>query len=127
MPGSRSCSAQHYSKANLCPVSASVNIPQTGSVRHNTWAHLYKVVVVCGIFQLQLRTIIGGQSCQHAVEDVVVPLIMGLVHDARLLQQVLFNFGALYHPLLVEVDVNVLAKATGVVISDRLGIAKSCK
>ena len=82
---------------------------------------------MCGILQLQLGAIVSRQSCQHAVEDVVVSLIMGLVHDARFLQQVLLDFGPLYHPLLVEVDVNVLAKPTGVVIPDCLGIAKSYK
>ena len=44
--------------------------------------------------------------------------------DSRLLQQVLFYLGSFDCPTLVEVDVNVLAKATGVVITNGLGIAK---
>lgn len=57
---------------------------------------------------------------------MVVPLIVHLADNTRLLQQVLLNPGSLYHTFLVEVDVNVLAEATGVVIADSFGIAKGC-
>ena len=57
-----------------------------------------------------------AESGEHVVEDVVVPLPTGLVHDAGLLQQVLVYLGALYHPGRREVDVYVLAEATAVVV-----------
>lgn len=44
--------------------------------------------------------------------------------DSRLLQKEVLNAGALDHPAGVEVDVNVLPEAAGVVIPDSLGIAK---
>lgn len=43
----------------------------------------------------------------------------------RLLQQVLLYFGSFDGPALVEVDIDVLPKATGVVITNCLGIAES--
>ena len=52
---------------------------------------------------------------------------MCLVDDTRLLEQVLFYLSALYHTFLVEVDVNILAESTRIVIPDRLGITKGWK
>lgn len=47
--------------------------------------------------------------------------------DPGLLQQVLLNLGPLDGSPFVEVDVNVLPKSAGVVITDRLCIPKSCR
>lgn len=44
---------------------------------------------------------------------------------SRLLQQVLLYLGPFDGASLVEVDVDVLPKATGVVVANRLGVAKS--
>lgn len=43
---------------------------------------------------------------------------------SRLLQQVLLYLGSFDGSSLVEVDVDVFSKATGVVVTDRLGVAK---
>ena len=48
-----------------------------------------------------------------------------LVYQPRLLQQVLLDIGSLNDTLGGEVDVDVLPKATGVVIPLCLGVAKS--
>lgn len=77
-----------------------------------------------GIGQLQLLLVLATHAGQHAVEDVIVALVHGLVHDARLFEQVLLNLGALDDAVLVEVNVDVLAEATRVIVSDRLGIAE---
>lgn len=44
---------------------------------------------------------------------------------SRLLQQVLLYLGPFDGASLVEVDVDVLPKATGVVVANCLGVAKS--
>ena len=46
--------------------------------------------------------------------------------DSGLLQKKVLNAGTLDHPAGVEVDVNVLSEAAGVVVADGLGIAKGC-
>lgn len=43
----------------------------------------------------------------------------------RLLQQVLLYLGSFNGPSLVEVDIDVLPKATGVVVTNGLGVAES--
>lgn len=40
------------------------------------------------------------------------------------LQQVLLDLGSFDGPSLVEVDIDVLSEATGVIITDGLGVAK---
>lgn len=42
----------------------------------------------------------------------------------RLLQQVLLYLGSFNGPSLVEVDIYILPKATGVVVTNCLGVAK---
>ena len=51
---------------------------------------------------------------------------MVLAHNTRFLQEVLLYAGTLNHTLLIEVNVDVLAKTARVVIADCLGIAKGC-
>ena len=65
-----------------------------------------------------------GEPCQHAVEDVVVPLLRALAHKAGLLQQVLLDPRSLYHAVCVEEDVDVLAKSGRVVVPHCLSISK---
>ena len=65
-----------------------------------------------------------GEPRQHAVEDVVVPLLRALPHQPGLLQQVLLDPRALYRAVRVEEDVDVLAKAGRVVVPHCLGISK---
>ena len=68
----------------------------------------------------------------HVIIKIVFPVLiselickMADLHNySSFLQQVLLNLGTLDVPLLVEMDINVLPKPTGVVIPHRLGIAK---
>ena len=48
-----------------------------------------------------------------------------LIHQSRLLQQILVDDGSLDDSIGCEVDVNVLPKPTGVVIPLGLGVSKS--
>ena len=50
-----------------------------------------------------------------------------LAADPGLLQQVLLYLGPLDGSSLVEVDVDVLPEAAGVVVADGLGVAKGCE
>lgn len=65
-------------------------------------------------------------SCplQQLVEDVKVPLSRLLLHDTRLLQEVIIDVAPGGIPLEVKIDVHVLAKSTRVVVSVCLGIAE---
>ena len=80
-----------------------------------------------GILELQLGLVLLGESGQHAVEDVVVPLLRHLIDDPGLFEQVLLDLCALDDAILVEDDVDVLAEPGGVVVANGLGISKSCK
>jgi hypothetical protein len=64
---------------------------------------------------------------QHAVKDVVVALIVGLVDDARFFEQVLLDASALDDAPVVEVNVDVLAEAARVVVTDGLGVSEGCE
>ena len=77
------------------------------------------------IFQIELGLVFCRQSGQHAVEDVVVPLVAVLVNDSGLLQQVLLDLRALYRSGFVEEDVDVLPEARRVVVANGLGVAES--
>lgn len=61
--------------------------------------------------QLQFLFFLLGQTGQNAVENVVVPLVGALIHDPRLLQQVLLNLGSLDNSLTIEMNVYVLPKS----------------
>ena len=62
------------------------------------------------------------QSC--LVEDVVVPLSTKLVHHSALLQEVCLDQSSTDVVTTVKVDLDQLAKATTIVVAQRLGIAK---
>ena len=47
-----------------------------------------------------------------------------LTNNSGLLKEILIDPGAFYSPVLVEVDIDVLAEPAGVVIADSLGISK---
>lgn len=65
-----------------------------------------------------------GWSCER-FNIFNLDLVSHLSTHAGLLQQVLLYFGSFNGASLVEVDIYVLPKATGVVISNCLGIAES--
>jgi len=62
---------------------------------------------------------------EQLVEDVKVALAFLLVHDARLLQQVVGDAGAGDLALLVELDLGELAEARRVVVAQRARIAEA--
>ena len=98
---------------------------ECNTVKYHT--HLSQIPVICSIEDVQFRFLISRHSGQHTVENMVISFIMSLMHDTRLLKQVLLNLGSFDYSPLVEVDIYVFAKSTGVVISDGLGIAKCWK
>lgn len=102
-------------------------LSRTNAIHRYNIFYLCKVPVTCCVSHIQFLLLLVGHPCQHAVEDVVVPLVVCLCHDPRLLQQVLLYLSALYGPFLGEVNVNVFSKSTGVVIPDCFCISKSCK
>lgn len=55
--------------------------------------HLVEVEVVVRTSETIYFQLLSGQSPEHLVEHVVVPLPPGLVHNARLLQEVLRGLG----------------------------------
>ena len=64
-------------------------------------------------------------STSLLLEEITVAVsVLYLEDDAWLLKQVLLNPGPLNGAFCCEVDVNVLAKAAGVVIPSSTGIAK---
>lgn len=62
------------------------------------------------ILEILLSLVFLRQSSQHAVEDVVVPLVGVLMHDPGFLQKVLLDLGSLNGSGFVEVDVDVFAE-----------------
>lgn len=57
---------------------------------------------------------------------MIIPFVQALRDYSRLFQQVLLDLGTLYHALLVEVDVDVLAEPGRVVVPHCLGVAERC-
>lgn len=55
--------------------------------------HLVEVEVVVRASEAIYFQLLSGQSPEHLVEHVVVPLPPGLVHNARLLQEILRGLG----------------------------------
>ena len=89
--------------------------------------NLIQILVFLGSFEFQLLLFVFGQPCQHAVKGVVVPLALALENKPALLQQVLLYAGPFDHPILRKVDVDVLSKSGGVVVTNRLSISKGCQ
>ena len=79
---------------------------------------------MAGILQMQLLFVLFGEAGEHAVEDVVVPLLGVLVNDPGLLQQVLVHFGSLDRSILVEENVDVFPKPRRVVVPHGFCVAK---
>jgi len=79
------------------------------------------------VLQVQLLFVFGAESSQHAVENVVVPLVGALRNDSRLFQQILLDFCSFDHTIFAEVDVDVFAETRGIVVSDRFRISKGYK
>ena len=78
-----------------------------------------------GILEVQLGLVLLRKSRQHAVEDVVVPLVGVLVHDPGFLQKVLLDLGAFDGSGFVEVDVDVLPEPRRVVVANRFRVSES--
>jgi hypothetical protein len=67
---------------------------------------------------------VGGPS-EEMVEDVVVPLILRRTNHPRLLEQVILDACTEDLPLfLSEVEEDILAEATRIIISDSLSVAE---
>ena len=79
---------------------------------------------MAGILQMQLLFVLFGEASEHAVEDVVVPLLGVLVHNPRLLQQVLIHFSSLNRSILVEENVDVFPEPRRVVVPHGFCVAK---
>lgn len=68
--------------------------------KYHTHTHLHQVVVALRVpLQSQRGKQVVVPSIQELVEDVEVPLTVVLVHDARLLQQVVQDVTAYWRPL----------------------------
>ncbi len=65
-----------------------------------------------------------GRTRQQLVEDVIVALVLLLIHNARLLEQVIADGAAARLPLHVKLYLEVLAEPRRVVIAQRLGVAE---
>lgn len=78
------------------------------------------------VFELELLLLLPRETGQHAIENMIVPLVRALGHDSRLLQEVLLDLGAFYHALIVEVDVDVFAETGRVVVSHGFRVAEGC-
>mmetsp|Transcript_21266 Transcript_21266/g.82528 ORF Transcript_21266/g.82528 Transcript_21266/m.82528 type:complete len:333 (+) Transcript_21266:994-1992(+) len=88
-------------------------------------AGLAGVVVVLGALEEEgvLHRLLGALG--ELVEDVVVPLALGLRDDPRLLKQVLGDLGAANVAVGVELDLDELAEAGRVVVAASLGVTES--
>ena len=62
--------------------------------------------------------------CAQLIKDVIVSLVRGLEHNARFLQEVRAHVRTNDVVIAVEIDLQVLAKATAVVITYRLRVTK---
>ena len=60
----------------------------------------------------------------RTIQHGLVPFVRILRHDARLLQQVLLDLGALDDTRTVEVDVDVLAEPGRVIVADRFRVTE---
>jgi hypothetical protein len=63
-------------------------------------------------------------TCQHLVEDVIVPLIRCVRHDPGFLQKILRHLGT-RDDATIEHDFKVLAEPGRVVVAEGLGIAEA--
>jgi len=66
--------------------------------------------------------LLRGGALDQLVEDVEVALALDLVHDARLLEQVVDRRGTADGALLIEVDLHPLTETRGVVVAQRFGV-----
>ena len=82
-----------------------------------------KRLVVLTVWAIQVGQENGLAA--YLVEDVVVALPGQLVDHSALLQQVRLDQGSTDVVAAVKVDLDELAKATGVVVAQRLGVSKS--
>ena len=73
---------------------------------------------------MKLFFVVLGESREHAVKDVVIPLIFILSDNSGFLQEILVNSCSLNSSIFVKIDFNELSKPAGIVISNSLGISK---
>lgn len=128
-----------------------VDFLSSENVKSGAATHQSEIRVIFGETQAQFHLHLRRHSPQHAVKNVIVPLVKSLkqpqkhsvgtqsqspTHGTRpnqshlpahsgFLQQVLLNPGALDGAALVEVDIDIFPEAAGVVIPNSFGISKS--
>ena len=108
----------------------------------NVLHNVFKTLILCHNLHLHKHNGVGfTRNTSHIVNtptySTVVPIHRNLqnkifvaaylIDKSRFLQQVLLDHCSLNHTMCVEVDVDVLAKSTRVVISIRFGIPKCCE
>mmetsp|Transcript_21248 Transcript_21248/g.82449 ORF Transcript_21248/g.82449 Transcript_21248/m.82449 type:complete len:356 (-) Transcript_21248:194-1261(-) len=84
-------------------------------------AHVDVAVVLSGTEGV-LGLLLLGHAVRHLVKDVEVALSLGLEDEARLLQQVAAHARSDDVVILVELDLDELAEAGGVVVATSLGV-----
>jgi len=55
---------------------------------------------------------------------VIIPLVQALGYDPRFFQEILLYLGSFYYALLVKMNIDVLAKAGGIIVSHGFCIAE---
>ena len=60
---------------------------------------------------MKLVFVVFRETGEHAVKDVVIPLVFVLSHDPRFLQEILVNSRPLYAPIFIKIDFYELSKS----------------
>ena len=60
---------------------------------------------------MKLVFVVFGETGEHAVKDVVIPLVFVLSHNPRFLQEILVNPRSLYTPIFIKIDFYELSES----------------
>ena len=60
---------------------------------------------------MELVFVVFRETGEHAVKDVVIPLVFVLSHDPRFLQEILVNSRPLYAPIFIKIDFYELSES----------------
>ena len=60
---------------------------------------------------MELVFVVFRETGEHAVKDVVIPLVFVLSHDPRFLQEILVNSRSLYAPIFIKIDFYELSES----------------